>query len=245
MKTDKRPDPKPRKHPDLWQMYLFLEEAEEARKRHNLRISSIEKGKSNLNAHLERLYMSDVQYDALIAKYKKMLIAAGIDCGPIWEWLIGIRGLKNGKLAAQLLAQIDDIAKFNTVSKLWRFCGQAVINRQAERDSSGEKSHYNHRLKSICWLISDEFIKQQTSPYVEIYYTEKERRRQIHPEKIKNENDKWMYNDGHLHNMAKRKMVKIFLQHLWVTWRESEGLPITEPYVKAILGHADIIRSEK
>jgi hypothetical protein len=36
-------------------------------------------------------------------------------------------------------------------------------------------------------------------------------------------------------------MVKIFLQHLWVTWRQLEGLPISEPYVQAIMGHANII----
>jgi len=36
-------------------------------------------------------------------------------------------------------------------------------------------------------------------------------------------------------------MVKIFLQHLWVTWREIEGLPVSDPYSISIMGHAKYI----
>jgi len=36
-------------------------------------------------------------------------------------------------------------------------------------------------------------------------------------------------------------MGKIFLAHLWVKWREFEGLPVSQPYVQAILGHTHII----
>lgn len=247
MKTqnDKRPDPKPRKRPHLWQGYLFWDELVEMRKRHLLRISSIEAGKSNLDAQIEQDFMSDAQIDKLIVHAKKIMVTFGAETGPVWDWLTSIRGLGEGGLAAQLLAQIDDVGKFSNVSKLWRFCGQAVIDGKAEHNQGGEKSHYNRRLKSVCWLISDQFVKQQTSPYVEIYYAEKAKQRAIHPEKViyKNGNgeSKTMYNDGHIDNMARRKMVKIFLQNLWIFWRESEGLPTNQPYVQAILGHADII----
>lgn len=46
--------------------------------------------------------------------------------------------------------------------------------------------------------------------------------------------------DGHIHNMAVRKMIKMFLSMLWVTWREAEGLPTNEPYSVAIQGHSHI-----
>jgi len=49
--------------------------------------------------------------------------------------------------------------------------------------------------------------------------------------------DKGFLTGKHLHNMAKRKMVKRFLVDLWVKWRELEKLPVTEPYVIAQLGH--------
>lgn len=239
MKTDKRPDPKPRRSAHLWQAYLFWNELVEMRKRHNLRISSIESGKSNLDAQLEKDFLSEIQADALIKAANKMMIREGSKIC-VWDWVVSIRGLGEGSLAAQLLAQIDDIACFDTVSKLWRFAGQAVIDGKAERNQPGEKAHKNNRLQAICWNIGEQFVRQQTPAYVDIYYAEKERLRRLHPEKIVVDG-KTMYNDGHIHNMAKRKTVKIFLQHLWVTWREREGLPVSQPYVQAILGHTHII----
>jgi len=250
---DRRPDPKPRKHPQLWQAYLWRDELVEIRKRHVLRVSSSERGKSNLDAQFEKDMMQHAKLDELVRYSTKIMVEAGKAIGPIWDWMVSIRGLGEGGLAAQLLAQIDDIAAFGTVSKLWRFTGQAVIDGQAEKNQRGEKSHYNRRLKAMCYLIADSFIKQQTPPYVDIYYDEKERLRRLHPHVLcRNEGVIWedcekkkehkrMYNDGHLHHMAMRKMIKIFLQHLWVTWRQYEGLPISQPYVQAIMGHANIV----
>ena len=37
-----------------------------------------------------------------------------------------------------------------------------------------------------------------------------------------------------------RKMTKMFLSHLWTTWRTIEGLEVTAPYVHDILGHAHL-----
>jgi len=131
---------------------------------------------------------------------------------------------------------------FDTVSKLWRFAGYAVIDGQSEKNAKGEKSHFNRRLKSTCFLVADQFIRQQTPGYIEIYYAEKERQHRLHPEPVENGNGKKIYTDAHLHNRAWRKMVKIFLQHLWLTWRQSEGLPVSEPYVQAIMGHTNIVK---
>jgi hypothetical protein len=273
------------------------------RQRHTLRISSIEKGKSNLDAQTERQFIEGMDLDQQIKNHKKLMVQAGRQLGPIWEWLASIRGLKEGGLTAQLLAQIDDIGKFGTISKLWRVTGQGVYDYWAtpsgkivapaagyktRKARTGEwvldgticepgrgkkakvnqvvrervvpvpkpgwvkvrhidlrledwNSPYNARLKSICYLIADQFIKQQTPGYVDIYYAEKERQRRLHPEKIK-DNGKWKFNDGHLHHRAMRKTIKIFLQHLWLKWREFEGLPISEPYVQAIMGHTNIIQ---
>lgn len=236
MKTkDERPEPKPRYHPQLWQSYLWWHELVEMRKRHTLRISSIERGKSNMDAGFEYDLLDDMRLDAMIEQTKKTMINYGKAVGPIWDWLIGIKGIGD-KLAAQLLARIDYIGptqerpdNFATVSKLWRFAGFAVIDGKAEKSVDGETRHYDGKLKGICWNIVASFIKQQTPVYVDIYYAEKARQRQLHPEKIK-VNGKWKYNDGHLHRRAWRKMIKAFLKDLWLKWRELEGLPLTEPF---------------
>lgn len=239
--NDKRPDPKPRKRVRLWQAYLIWDELVDMRKAHTLRISSIEKGKSNMDIEIEQRFLERLHLDDHIDNAKKFMIEMAEDTTPdTWEWVTSIKGLGAGSLAARLIAQIDDIGKFATVSKLWRYSGFAVIDGKAEKNKRGEKSHKNSRLCSTCWLIGEQFIRQQTPLYSEIYYNEKERQRNLHPVKIM-ENGKTRYNDGHIHNMARRKTIKIFLQHLWVKWREAEGHPVTKPYVQGILGHDHII----
>ena len=258
MQEDKRPDPKPRKNIHLWQSYLMWFELMEMRKRHLLRISSIQKGKSLMDEQLEHNFLEYTNLDTLICTAKKTMVNFGVSVGPVWSWITFIRGLGEGSLAAQLLAQIDDIGKFDTVSKLWRFAGQAVIDGKAETNTPGQKSSMNNKLRGICWNIGEQFVKQQTPLYVDIYYSEKERQRILHPDVVcktctselafevpwddcPNKKHKRMYNDGHIHNRAKRKAIKIFLQHLWVNWRELEGLPVSDPYVKAVLKHTNII----
>ncbi len=41
----------------------------------------------------------------------------------------------------------------------------------------------------------------------------------------------------HRNNMAVRYMIKMFLRDLWVEWRTLEGLPVSQPYEVAYLGH--------
>lgn len=234
--SDARPDPKPRKYPQLWQAYLFWNEFMELRKRHVLRISSIERGKSNLDAIYEQTVMGQIGVDPVLDKLKKNMVVCG-EIVPVWDWVTNIKGMKQGGLAAQLLAQIDDIAKFDTVASLWRFAGFAVIEGKAEKNKKGEKSHYNRRLKGVCYNIADQFIRQQTPGYVEIYYAEKERQRGLYPDvyckqcsngvmvkwedcPTKKSHVKTM-TDAHIHTRAWRKMIKAFLRDLWVEWKRA------------------------
>ena len=132
MTEDKRPDPKPRKNIKLWQAYLMWDELVEMRKRHLLRISSIESGKSNMDLDLEYRFLELMRLDDRVDDAKSYMIEYGEEVGEIWEWVTSIKGLGSGSLAARLLAHIDDIGKFATVSKLWRFAGLAVIDGKAD-----------------------------------------------------------------------------------------------------------------
>ena len=227
---DARPDPKPRKHPHLWQSYLWWNEVMEMRKRHVLRISSSERGKSNLDAQFEKDTMESIGLDPMVNNLKKAMVFYGEQVS-VWDWVTSIKGMGQGGLAAQLLAQIDDIAKFDTVASLWRFAGFAVIEGQAEKNQKGQKSKFNRRLKGICFNIADSFIKQQTPHYIDIYYAEKERQRALYPDVLCRDcGCKWeecpskkkhvkKYSDAHIHNRAWRKMVKAFLRDLWIEWK--------------------------
>lgn len=141
--TDNRPAPKPRKYPQLWQSYLFWEEIMLMRQRHNLRISSIERGKSNLDPNFERGMMEGVlryegangkavtieitSMDFILHHAEKMMINLGKSV-PVWSWITGIRGLGAGSQAAKILALIDDIGRYDSIAKLWRYAGYGLYN---------------------------------------------------------------------------------------------------------------------
>lgn len=263
---DARPAPRPRKIPGLWQAYLAWRELIDIRKRHVLRHAAILRGKSSLSAAFEADWKSDfgTVLDAYIAIHRQMMIdEATLHAGAIWQWLTAIRGLGEGSLAAQFLAQIDDIGRFDNISKLWRFAGYAVVAGEREYRESGHKATYNALLKSVVYLITDQFVRQNTEPYRAMYDAEKIKQRAAHPiavcaecgeaakmasKKIVGEDvDVWRcpanakhrvrYTPLHIDLMARRKVSKIFLAQFWLVARGAAGLSVTAPYAMAILGH--------
>ncbi len=109
--------------------------------------------------------------------------------------------------------------------------GEITIIERIEGKSPKRKKGYhylfNNRAKKIAWQIGEQMVKQGDDFYRQIYYQEKEKQKNTHPELSK----------LHIHNRAKRKMVKMFLSHLWEAWRKLENLDIREPYVIEKLGH--------
>lgn len=250
---------KPHKLTHLWQRWLLWDGLMQECKRHKLRLEAIKAGRSEMDAVFEETILSELE--PLVKNAESILAEAGREAGPIWDWLVGIRGI-GPHTAAKLLALFDDVGKFATVSKFWRFAGWAAPNGEIDRCKTGEKSPYSRRLKSECWLVADNFVRQQTPVYVEIYYEKKERQRRLHPKVICTRCDAQFEPDikkcpscsqtnakfglrfcnAHIDARARRKMIKIFLQHFWEKWRESEGLSVSRPYVEAVLGHTNIIR---
>lgn len=281
--TDNRPAPLPRKHPRLWQAYLFWEEIMLLKQRHTLRISSISAGKSNLDAIFEKgmiegvvtyesnnkkVTVETVAVDEILGHATKIMIDQGKEV-PVWPWITGIKGFAAGSQAAKILALIDDIGRYDSVAKLWRYAGYGLYKyyekdgkvvaptKGKESQGSGEDRRivevepepkdgwrvdtfrdraiagyvlpYNKTLKSTLYIAADNFIKQQTPYYTDIYYAEKKRQRELHPDKI-TANGVPMFSDGHIDNRGRRKMIKEFLKKLWLEWRMAEGLPITEKY---------------
>jgi len=108
-----------------------------------------------------------------------------------------------------------------------------------QKRTPGYQSNWNDRLKVLAWKASTSFVKQKAekSKYRKLYEQIKKQERLDHPKKIVNKG-KTMYNDGHINNRTIRKISKIFLAHLWQTWRRQQGLEATEPYAKQLLGHS-------
>lgn len=174
------------------------------------------------------------EHENLLATEKAMQkdMAEELKGHPAMPWLAHVRGI-GPTLACKVLGHIDDIATFDTVSKLWRFAGQGINPTTGERDrpTKGEKLVYNKRLKCVCYLVSDQFVRQGGA-YRTVYDNAKTR--YAAREELKGK-DGWT--KGHINNAARRKAVKLFLSHLWQTWREAVNLPIREPYALEALGH--------
>lgn len=336
--VDDRLSPKPRKLVELWQWYLIWHELVEIRKKHLLRISAVERGKSNFSIMVEKSFIEMLKLDQQVAPKNKKeregsafqyMVDAGKEAGPIWDWLNSHLGIGES-LAAQILAHIDDISNFDSIAKLWRYTGYGIFEYWVDKGGKaicpkegwkwgkikGEKyrvwtiidqvsyvthspdvnsqssqvthdgnakgqfgdvtqmidvppfnrqyaipqsdklkpitkvdylepdptwtlrkisdrlcpkyhSPYNRIFKAVMWNVTEQFIKGRTPYYRPMYDYEKKRLRELHPKMIK-VNGRKKYNDGHINDMAKRKIRKEFLKQLWLKWREFEGLPITE-----------------
>jgi transposase len=159
-------------------------------------------------------------------------ITAHVKRYPIFEEMSGIRGI-GPILSAKILAMID-IERANNISALWRYAGYAVYDGQRERKVKGRTLHYNIRLKSTLYVLAGSFLKCN-SPYRQIYDSAKAHYQAARPE----------WSKLQIHYAAIRKMMKIFLSHLWLRWRVLENLPTTEPYVFVHLsGHSDYLPPE-
>lgn len=196
------------------------------------RLQAIERGSDT--SEPKQVELLQGWYEKFLAMEKEVdsQIKEEIDNYLIIEYVIEIKGV-GPMLAAKLVSMID-IHQCNTVSALWRYCGQAVIDGKAERRVAGEKLHYNHTLKSTLYVLAGSFLKSN-SPYRQIYDKAKET--------YMSQRQDWT--KSHVHLASMRKMIKVFLQHLWITWRTIEGLPTRGLYVHEYMDHTTYIEPQE
>lgn len=192
---------------------------------------------------------------------------------PIYtEHLVKIKGL--GPVTAAWIIGEFDIEKATTVSKMWQFAGlnpslvrgkKRVMREDGsltvqltdtliagDKFTSGFVAPFNQRLRTaLVGIMADNFIKQQNSYAIAVYYPYKARLEQeshyiwgvtdYRGSPIYAETDQiWKeVSKGHRDRAAKRYMVKMFLKDLYMTWRVLEGLPVRLSYQEEYLGHID------
>lgn len=94
----------------------------------------------------------------------------------------------------------------------------------------GEKASYDAYAKKIMYLVATSFLKAG-GPYEEFYRRERA--------KAERERPGWA--DGRKHHLALRKTEKLFLSHLWATWREAVGLSPVGPWIQEHGEHEGMI----
>lgn len=203
-----------------------------------------EEWQQHLQAHLKRLEESEA---AALADIK--YLGASVD---IWDWLIGIKGI-GPAMAGVIISEIQDPARFDTVSKLWAFSGlhvkidEATGIGRAPRLQRGVKANWSTFFRTkLVGVLGPSFLKTG-SPYRDYYDNYKNRimnrpcalTKEQHRE-AKSEVAEYLPEihcfKGHVHNKAMRYMAKMLLMDLWKEWRTRRGLPVREPYAAEYLG---------
>jgi len=127
-------------------------------------------------------------------------------------------------------------------------CDEPAPKASAQRRIKGTLLDYNPTLKSLCWRFGKQFVMQ--GDYYRKLYDQFRAEYELREDLIEEANGKagkktkhgTSKGTGHIHNMAQRKMIKIFLSHMWITWRELEGLEVSKPWIIDVGGHSNYIK---
>jgi len=221
-----------------------------------------------LNAQVREASQIAEEHDALdylaeqssyLEKQIKRLLQTYVESRPVGKWLLHNKGVA-GVLSAGLLAHID-INKAPTAGHIWNYAG---LNPSVKWEK-GKKRPFNAQLKTLCWKIGESFVKVSGSK--DSFYGQEYAKRKLF-ETERNENN--YYKDhaskqleqknfskstdaykcyikgklppAHVHAIAKRWVVKLFLSHLHAVWYEhATGKKAPVPYAIAHLNHAHLI----
>jgi len=191
-----------------------------------------------------------------LEEYVDGRIAKLIVSHPAYPWFSRVKGI--GKENIGKIVALVDIEKAGTISGLWKFCGYAVENgKSPRRVKGGGPLTYNSQLRTMCWRLGSSLMRAQ-GVFYDYYVAQKDTYTQrfanngtsvVPATKLpkvdgkKTETPAYI-SEGHVHNMALRKMIKLFLACLWLEWRKAEGLPVTKPYSIDILQHDSMIEPE-
>lgn len=202
-----------------------------------------------------------------LEEYVDGRIALLIKAHPAYPWFSQVKGIGLENVAKIIgLVRIESEYKedgsempfANTISALWSFAGYSVENGKAPKRKAGDTLSYNSQLRSMCWRVGGSLMKSKGKFY-DYYLSQKERyalRFQNESIKVvpasqlpkidgKKQEGTGYISEGHLHNMALRKMIKLFLACLWLKWREGLGLSTTSPYAIDQLKHNHYIKPEE
>lgn len=163
---------------------------------------------------------------------------------PMIPILAGIRGI--GVIYVAEIITLINIEKARHASSLWSFAGYHTASK--DRYQKGVKGGGHKHFRTVLFNLGGNFLKNNNEAYRAIYDARKARQEQSENiVRTWDNKDGWCekawkeVSKGHRHGDALRVMLKHFLADLWFVWREIDGLPTNDLYVKEHLGHASAI----
>lgn len=134
------------------------------------------------------------------------------------EYLQHVRGV--GAAMSAYLITVLNPAKFETVSKMWKYCGLHVENGRAPKRAAGQKTGWSPVARTMMWRLGESFRK------VGGFY--KQMYRKLYDESTRKHPD---WTKAHHLSHARRVTVKLFLAHWHTVGKAIQGLPVRKPYI--------------
>ena len=135
---------------------------------------------------------------------------------------------------AVLLSKVD-IKKADTVSSLWRFCGLGVepdgtrqrpMKRRKRTYCALLKAILIHNLGKLALISTRRSAGQQSKHFVYPQY-----RAMYDGFRSDYSKHRSTWSKAHCHNAAVRRVVKEYVKHLWLRWRQEHKLPTSKQTV--------------
>lgn len=195
-------------------------------------------------AHLKPFFLARETLNFERTKIEKRLEKLAKEL-PVAPMISAIKGIAMGGLAA-LIGEAGNLSNYETVSRLWKRMGVAVIGdgRQRKVEGAAAALHgYSPRRRSVLWNIGcgligcmghgprplvgeDVSARDDLSDYQKLFIERCREEVKAHPEMgrdpvIKDGIAKESYS-AHASNRAKRYVEKRFLIDIWRAWRACE-----------------------
>ncbi len=125
-------------------------------------------------------------------------------------------------MAGSFLWTIGDAKRFETFGKIVKYAGLHVTPEgKAPKRKKGGKVDWSPDLRTALFKVTEVWNRMPNCTWRAMWDAHKVLYREKFPEKEKykvNGEEKTRYNDGHIHNMARRKVQREFLRNLYHLW---------------------------
>jgi transposase len=167
-----------------------------------------------VKANSESLKYLIKEEDARLKELQK-----AVEQSDVWKKVfVNIRGC-GPRIAAPLIALIGDIRRFPDAGHFKSYCGVAPgKNGEFRRRKKGVVANWSGDIRQAMFLFCDQMNRNPESQWGIAFRKEKARLRALYPDKVKNEKDKWMYTDAHIHNKARWHALGLFCEWLYKEW---------------------------
>jgi len=166
----------------------------------------------------EGLDLAQSQEDRIDERIRELCIDS-----PLIDAAVGVKGVSH--ILCARIVQFVDIDIADTSSKIWSYFGYLVNeDGNAVRLQRGTKASFNPYARSSAFRVGASILKtasRKGSPYIDVYYDARRHYEGEYPD----------WNKQHVHLASMRKMIKLWLAHLYEVWRTIEDMPVRLPYI--------------